>query len=121
MQRGQCQTKGLSERNGVEEVLAAVPRDLLKANLRHKAHVPRMMWSSRAIVLILYTVCVVPIKGNENAKRLFDDLMITYNRLKRPVKNHLQRDEVTQKFTNKTVPVKVQLKLRLSQIIDVVW
>lgn len=45
--------------------------------------------------------------GNEDAKRLFDDLMVNYNRHSRPA-------------NSATEPVVVQLKLRLSQIIDVV-
>lgn len=45
--------------------------------------------------------------GNEDAKRLYDDLMIHYNRLSRP-------------SSNPHIPVTIKLKLRLSQIIDVV-
>ena len=45
--------------------------------------------------------------ANEPAKRLFDDLMIKYNRLRRPV------DRSSRELT-------VRVKLRLSQIIDVV-
>uniref|UniRef100_A0A5S6Q6T8 Uncharacterized protein n=1 Tax=Trichuris muris TaxID=70415 RepID=A0A5S6Q6T8_TRIMR len=43
--------------------------------------------------------------ANENAKRLLDDLLMNYNKLRRPVKNPL--DVLT-----------IKLKLRLSQIID---
>lgn len=45
--------------------------------------------------------------ANENAKRLYDDLMINYNKLRRPVE---RPKEVLTIF----------LKLKLSQIIDVV-
>ena len=45
--------------------------------------------------------------ANEPAKRLFDDLMIKYNRLRRPVNRSSHE-------------LKVRIKLRLSQIIDVV-
>lgn len=44
--------------------------------------------------------------ANEDAKRLYDDLMMNYNRLRRPAK---KPDD----------PVIIKLKLRLSQIIDV--
>lgn len=47
------------------------------------------------------------VDSNEDAKRLFDDIMSGYNRLKRPVDK-----------PNKVLTIK--LKLRLSQIIDVV-
>jgi nicotinic acetylcholine receptor len=58
----------------------------------------------------LLIVCIwqiVSASCNENAKRLYDDLMISYNRLRRPAK-HVHK------------PLTVGLKLRLSQIIDVV-
>ncbi|KAL3115651.1 hypothetical protein niasHT_017210 [Heterodera trifolii] len=45
---------------------------------------------------------------NEDAKRLFDDLMISYNRHRRPAASPHEA-------------VDVQLRLRLSQIIDVSW
>lgn len=45
--------------------------------------------------------------GNEDAKRLYDDLMVNYNRFTRPT--------ATPQET-----IRVQMKLRLSQIIDVV-
>ena len=45
--------------------------------------------------------------GNPDAKRLFDDLLSSYNKLVRPVMN--VTDAVTVKF-----------KLKLSQLIDVV-
>ena len=50
---------------------------------------------------------IASVSCNENAKRLYDDLMINYNRLRRPAK-HVHK------------PLTVGLKLRLSQIIDVV-
>ena len=45
--------------------------------------------------------------GNPDAKRLYDDLLSNYNKLVRPV-------------VNVTDAVKVRLKLKLSQLIDVV-
>lgn len=47
------------------------------------------------------------VNGNEDAKRLYDDLLINYNKYRRP--SHNPRE-----------PITVKLKLRLSQIIDVV-
>ncbi len=57
-------------------------------------------------LLTVLAVCAC-VDANEGAKRLFDDLMISYNRLRRPAK-HVHK------------PLTVGLKLRLSQIIDVV-
>ena len=45
--------------------------------------------------------------GNPDAKRLYDDLLSNYNKLVRPV-------------VNVTDAVTVKLKLKLSQLIDVV-
>ena len=45
--------------------------------------------------------------GNPDAKRLYDDLLSNYNKLVRPV-------------VNVTDAVMVRLKLKLSQLIDVV-
>jgi nicotinic acetylcholine receptor len=45
--------------------------------------------------------------GNPDAKRLYDDLLSNYNKLVRPV-------------VNVTEAVTVRLKLKLSQLIDVV-
>ena len=45
--------------------------------------------------------------GNPDAKRLYDDLLSNYNKLVRPVKNT-------------TDPLTVRIKLKLSQLIDVV-
>jgi len=57
--------------------------------------------------VLLLVVGLTAVETNEDAKRLFDDLMITYNRLRRPA-------------TSAHAPLQVKLKLRLSQIIDVV-
>ncbi|KAI6229317.1 Acetylcholine receptor subunit alpha-type unc-38 [Aphelenchoides besseyi] len=46
------------------------------------------------------------VDGNEDAKRLYDDLMVNYNRHRRP-------------SPSPNEPVTIKLKLRLSQIIDV--
>lgn len=45
--------------------------------------------------------------SNEDAKRLFDDLMKDYNKLLRPVQKPLQK-------------LRISMKLKLSQIIKVV-
>ena len=45
--------------------------------------------------------------GNPDAKRLYDDLLSNYNKLVRPVRNT-------------TDPLTVRIKLKLSQLIDVV-
>ena len=58
----------------------------------------------------LWLLCIwsaTLVAANENAKRLYDDLMINYNKLRRPVRN--PHEAVT-----------IKLRLRLSQIIDVV-
>ena len=47
------------------------------------------------------------VSGNPDAKRLYDDLLSNYNKLVRPV-------------VNVTDAVMVRLKLKLSQLIDVV-
>lgn len=44
---------------------------------------------------------------NPDAKRLYDDLLSNYNKLVRPVLNN-------------TDPLPVQIKLKLSQLIDIV-
>ena len=46
-------------------------------------------------------------QGNPDAKRLYDDLLSNYNKLVRPV-------------VNTTDPLTVRIKLKLSQLIDVV-
>lgn len=56
-----------------------------------------------SIVLLLLAL----INANEDAKRLYDDLMVSYNRHRRPA-------------AAPNEPVTVKLRLRLSQIIDVV-
>ena len=48
-----------------------------------------------------------PISCNPDAKRLYDEILSGYNKLVRPVKNV-------------TDPVTVKVKLKLSQLIDVV-
>ena len=49
----------------------------------------------------------VALAGNPDAKRLYDDLLSNYNKLVRPVVNNSEA-------------VTVRLKLKLSQLIDVV-
>lgn len=57
-------------------------------------------------LLIAWQLLVLAV-ANPDAKRLYDDLLSTYNRLIRPVKNN-------------TETVLVKLGLRLSQLIDLV-
>ena len=57
-------------------------------------------------LLFFLPVCFV-LGGNPDAKRLYDDLLSNYNKLVRPV-------------INVTEAVTVRLKLKLSQLIDVV-
>jgi len=52
-------------------------------------------------------MCVLGCSGNPDAKRLYDDLLSNYNKLVRPVVN------VSDALT-------VKIKLKLSQLIDVV-
>ncbi|VDN41560.1 unnamed protein product [Gongylonema pulchrum] len=67
-------------------------------------------------VVVLVLVPLVPMvlfappaaNGNEDAKRLYDDLLVNYNKHRRPT-------------PGPNIPVTIKLKLRLSQIIDVVW
>lgn len=57
------------------------------------------------LLLLLWAAC--PVAGNPDAKRLYDDLLSNYNKLVRPV-------------VNTTDVLKVCIKLKLSQLIDVV-
>uniref|UniRef100_A0A914VQF1 Uncharacterized protein n=2 Tax=Plectus sambesii TaxID=2011161 RepID=A0A914VQF1_9BILA len=59
-----------------------------------------------ALWLLYVSALAAFVSGNENAKRLYDDLMINYNKLRRPAKSPHE-------------PVTIKLRLRLSQIIDV--
>lgn len=58
------------------------------------------------LVIVIFQLCAIT-TGNPDAKRLYDDLLSTYNRLIRPVSNN-------------TETVLVKLGLRLSQLIDLV-
>nr|AFY08299.1 nicotinic acetylcholine receptor alpha subunit 38 [Oesophagostomum dentatum] len=58
------------------------------------------------ILLLLFLLSNHLVSGNEDAKRLYDDLMVDYNRQKRP-------------SLGPHKPITIKLKLRLSQIIDV--
>lgn len=61
----------------------------------------------RKISKIEILTCVLGCSGNPDAKRLYDDLLSNYNKLVRPVVN------VSDALT-------VKIKLKLSQLIDVV-
>lgn len=58
-------------------------------------------------VLLLLALLSVGCRGNPDAKRLYDDLISRYNKLVRPV-------------VNDTDPLTVKIKLKLSQLIEVV-
>lgn len=62
-----------------------------------------------ALVWWLAACCLLPVTtaGNPDAKRLYDDLLSNYNKLVRPV-------------VNTTDVLRVCIKLKLSQLIDVV-
>lgn len=64
------------------------------------------MLSVNAVQLVL-PIFIILVNANEDAKRLYDDLMVNYNKHRRPAP-----------APNK--PITIKLKLRLSQIIDVV-
>ena len=70
-------------------------------------------WRLDALLMLVLLVPSVPRArtilnaGNPDAKRLYDDLLSNYNKLVRPV-------------VNVTDAVTVRLKLKLSQLIDVV-
>lgn len=67
-----------------------------------------MLYKLNIFLLIILLICHVQnIYGNPDAKRLYDDLLSTYNRLIRPVSNN-------------TDTVLVKLGLRLSQLIELV-
>lgn len=57
--------------------------------------------------IILLLLMVSPVLGDQDAKRLYEDLLTDYNRLIRPVGNNSDR-------------LTVKLGLKLSQLIDVV-
>jgi len=67
------------------------------------------------LLLVILTLVSIPAseaktifnQGNPDAKRLYDDLLSNYNKLVRPV-------------VNTTDPLTVRIKLKLSQLIDVV-
>lgn len=58
-------------------------------------------------IALLVAILADPCEANPDAKRLYDDLMSSYNRLIRPVSNN--SDTLT-----------VKMSLKLSQLIDVV-
>ncbi|KAL6732666.1 hypothetical protein Aduo_003491 [Ancylostoma duodenale] len=58
------------------------------------------------VVVVCCFLSSTIVQGNQDAKRLYDDLMNTYNRHKRPASGPHE-------------PITIKLKLRLSQIIDV--
>ena len=57
--------------------------------------------------LVVLALAFIPIGGNPDAKRLYDDLLANYNRLIRPVGNNSDR-------------LTVKMGIKLSQLIDVV-
>ncbi|XP_076047326.1 uncharacterized protein LOC143028849 [Oratosquilla oratoria] len=67
----------------------------------------RWWWAMCVITVWTLLVVVQPCSANPDAKRLYDDLLSSYNRLIRPVGNNSDR-------------LTVKLGLKLSQLIDVV-
>ena len=71
----------------------------------------RVQWAW--VIYLATAIMIVPTSdavlnmGNPDAKRLYDDLLSNYNKLVRPVQNT-------------TDPLTVRIKLKLSQLIDVV-
>ena len=63
--------------------------------------------TSLLLILLSYSGGPVPVRCNPDAKRLHDEILSGYNKLVRPVRNV-------------TDPVTVKVKLKLSQLIDVV-
>ena len=59
------------------------------------------------LTLVVLALDFIPIGGNPDAKRLYDDLLSNYNRLIRPVGNNSDR-------------LTVKMGIKLSQLIDVV-
>ena len=96
-------------------------------HFRHRRRDPDHQWlpgratahrPSSLVLLVLLSQClfILPSSseartilnaGNPDAKRLYDDLLSNYNKLVRPV-------------VNTTDPLTVRIKLKLSQLIDVV-
>ncbi|XP_065567236.1 acetylcholine receptor subunit alpha-like isoform X2 [Artemia franciscana] len=62
--------------------------------------------SNRILLIFTGINFINNVHGNSDAKRLYDDLLSNYNKLVRPVKNVSD-------------PLKVEIKLKLSQLIDV--
>ncbi|KAL1428584.1 hypothetical protein MTO96_002946 [Rhipicephalus appendiculatus] len=70
---------------------------------------PSMAGPAELLVAALLALCAPRCcLGNPDAKRLYDDLMSSYNRLIRPVSNNSDR-------------LTVRMGLKLSQLIDVEW
>ena len=91
-----------------------VARDCKSMSVFHVALGPVHV-SSQHLVLVYLVISLsclpqseaVLNMGNPDAKRLYDDLLSNYNKLVRPVQNT-------------TDPLTVRIKLKLSQLIDVV-
>ena len=62
---------------------------------------------SLLLILLSYSGGPAMVRCNPDAKRLYDEILSGYNKLVRPVRNV-------------TDPVTVKVKLKLSQLIDVV-
>uniref|UniRef100_A0A7E4VZW9 Acetylcholine receptor subunit alpha-type unc-38 n=1 Tax=Panagrellus redivivus TaxID=6233 RepID=A0A7E4VZW9_PANRE len=65
-----------------------------------------MFLALKTVFFLLFVQVAIVISYNADAKRLFDDLMVNYNRQRRPARTPSES-------------VTIKLKLRLSQIIDV--
>ena len=87
----------------------------LKKHKKKQCRTPRRILLDSLVILMIVTSTMPVIlqarttlnAGNPDAKRLYDDLLSNYNKLVRPV-------------PNTTDPLTVRIKLKLSQLIDVV-
>ena len=79
--------------------------EMLETRVIARGNVSLLSWC--LVLLLLPQSEAVINMGNPDAKRLYDDLLSNYNKLVRPVQNT-------------TDPLTVRIKLKLSQLIDVV-
>ena len=94
---------------GPRQCSAGVGRGVMPAarGLHPARWPPPPLWSPLLLLLTLGSLVRTGGAGNPDAKRLYDDLLSNYNKLVRPV-------------VNVTDPLTVKIKLKLSQLIDVV-
>lgn len=93
----------------VAGVAVVVESELRPSGASDRPHPRHRMSATKVIRLWLLSALVIheAVGGNPDAKRLYDDLLSNYNKLVRPV-------------VNTSDVLKVCIKLKLSQLIDVV-